>query len=61
MIKTQIEMHPKSSTLLPAKLALLVSLNMAGKYVKLKREFESHKQSLNQNIDSLVGQIEDVI
>ncbi len=59
LIKSQVEMHSKTSSLIPAKLAVLVSLNVAGKYVKLKKEFEDHKQKVNQNIDSLVVQIED--
>ncbi|MBU4264275.1 MAG: cell division protein ZapA [Proteobacteria bacterium] len=45
LVKNQLETYAKSSTTLPAnKLAILTSLNMAGKYVKLKREFEQYKQ-----------------
>ena len=48
LVKSQIEKHSKSTTLLSAKLAVLVSLNMAGKYVKLKRDFELHKQQVEE-------------
>ncbi|MEW6520373.1 MAG: cell division protein ZapA [Desulfurivibrio sp.] len=45
LVKSQLEAYAKSSSTLPAnKLAILTSLNMAGKYVKLKREFEQYKQ-----------------
>jgi cell division protein ZapA (FtsZ GTPase activity inhibitor) len=43
---------------LPAKLAVLTSLNIAGKYVRLKREFEDHKRRTRQNMDNLIRKIE---
>lgn len=58
LVKTQMQGHTQSTTLLPVKLAVLVSLNLAGKYVKLKREFERHKQSVDQEISSLADRIE---
>lgn len=58
LVKSQIEKHSKSTTLLSAKLAVLVSLNMAGKYVKLKRDFELHKQQVEKETETILNQIE---
>ena len=58
LVRSQMEQHAKSSTMLPAKVAVLVSLNMAGKYVKLKRDYEKIKQKESQKIASIVNQIE---
>lgn len=57
LVKTQIESATKQSKLMPAKVAVLVSLNMAGKYVRLKREYEEYKQIQEDRISSLVDQI----
>ena len=43
LVKSQLVNHSKATTLMPAKLAVLASLNMAGKFVRLKREFELYK------------------
>ena len=58
LVKTQMEQHAQSSTLLPAKLAVLVSLNMAGKYVKLKKEYDRHKHLMNTRLAALTERIE---
>ena len=60
LVKVQIEQNAKSSkSLLPAnKVAVLTSLNMAGKYVRLKREFEQYKQQMNKLVDRLTEEIE---
>jgi cell division protein ZapA len=58
LVKSQIEMHSKSSSFLPARLAMLVSLNMAGKYIKLKKDFEAHKLLVDTKITDLTELIE---
>ena len=60
LVKSQLEAHSKSMTYgLPSnKIAILASLNMAGKYVRLKREFENFKQSINVQNERLADKIE---
>jgi cell division protein ZapA (FtsZ GTPase activity inhibitor) len=61
LVKMQIENNAKSSkSFLPAnKVAVLTSLNMAGKYVRLKRDFEEYKRQMSELVDRLTGVIED--
>ena len=61
LVKMQIENNSKSSkSLLPAnKVAVLTSLNMAGKYVRLKRDFEQYKQQMSELVERLTSVIED--
>ena len=56
----QIENNSKSSkSRLPAnKVAVLTSLNMAGKYVRLKRDFEQYKQHMSELVDKMTTAIE---
>ena len=60
LVKMQIENNSKSSkSRLPAnKVAVLTSLNMAGKYVRLKRDFEQYKQHMSELVDKLTSVIE---
>lgn len=58
LVKNQMEMHAKSAKILPVKIAVLVTLNMAAKYVRLKRDHERLKQKENQSISQLVSHIE---
>ena len=60
LVKMQIENNSKSSkSRLPAnKVAVLTSLNMAGKYVRLKRDFEQYKQQMSELVDRLTSVIE---
>ena len=58
LVKSQLEAHNNRSSLLPAKVAVLTSLNIAGKYVRLKREFEDHKRRTNENMNNLIRNIE---
>ncbi len=55
LVKMQIESNSKSSkSLLPAnKVAVLTSLNMAGKYVRLKRDFAQSKQQMSELVERL--------
>lgn len=58
LVKSQMEMHTKSSKILPVKIAVLVSLNMAAKYVRLKRDHERLQQREEKKIRDLVSHIE---
>jgi len=60
LVKKQIENHSKSTkSFLPAnKVAVLASLNMAGKYVRLKRDFEQYKHQMNELAERLTSVIE---
>ena len=60
LVKSQLETNCQSSTYgLPSnKIAILASLNMAGKYVGLKREFENFRQSINEQNEKLAEKIE---
>jgi cell division protein ZapA (FtsZ GTPase activity inhibitor) len=56
LVKSQFESYARSSSSLPVnKLAILTSLNMAGKYVKLKRDFEQYKH----RVGAIVGKVSD--
>lgn len=59
LVRAQIENHSKTSrSILPAnKIAVLTSLNMAGKYVRLKRDFEEYKNKTNKFADHLTRKI----
>jgi cell division protein ZapA len=61
LVKSQLETNSKVTTLMPAKLAVLVSLNMAGKFVRLKREFEQYKVENDEKLSALVEKIESVL
>jgi len=60
LVKMQIENNSKPSrSILPAnKVAVLTSLNMAGKYVRLKRDFEQYKQQMGELVERLTSVIE---
>ena len=56
LVKSQFESYARSASSLPVnKLAILTSINMAGKYVKLKKDFELYKI----RVDAIVGQVND--
>ncbi|OKY74319.1 MAG: cell division protein ZapA [Desulfobulbaceae bacterium DB1] len=62
LVKNQLEAYAKSASTLPAnKLAILTSLNMAGKYVKLKREFDTYKQMVGQTADLMKTKIDNTL
>lgn len=60
LVKMQIESNSKSTkSALPAnKVAVLTSLNMAGKYVRMKRDFEQYKQKMSEMVERLTSVIE---
>ena len=59
LVRMQIESQSKSSkSVLPAnKVAVLTSLNMAGKYVRMKRDFERYKQEMTERVERLTSVI----
>jgi cell division protein ZapA (FtsZ GTPase activity inhibitor) len=59
LVRMQIESQSKSSkSVLPAnKVAVLTSLNMAGKYVRTKRDFERYKQEMTERVERLTSVI----
>jgi len=57
LVRSQLEIHSQSSNLLPARLAVLASLNMAGKYIKLKKDFEEHKLMVAEKLAAVTKQI----
>ena len=60
LVKTQLENAGQASQhVLPAnKLGILTSLNIASKYVKIKREYEEYKQRVEAKISLLSEKIE---
>ncbi len=60
LVKSQIEGHSNTArTMLPTnKIAVLTSLNMAGKYVRLKRDFEQYKLETDQFVNRVTQKIE---
>jgi len=60
LVKTQLEHAGQASQhVLPAnKLGILTSLNIASKYVKMKREYEEYKQRVEAKISLLSAKIE---
>lgn len=60
LVKSQLENAGHNSThVLPAnKLAILTSLNIASKYVKLKREYDEYRQRIEDKIQLLTERIE---
>lgn len=63
LVKSQLEKSSQGSPhMLPAnKLAVLSSLNMAGKYVKLKKDFEHYKRSVDEFSGGLIRKIENIL
>ncbi|MGV1099523.1 cell division protein ZapA [Thiovibrio sp. JS02] len=60
LVKSQLENAGHNSAhVLPAnKIAVLTSLNIASKYVKLKREYDEYKQRVEEKINLLSERIE---
>ncbi len=58
LVKSQLENHSQVSTLMPVKVAVLASLNMAGKFVRLRREFEQYRVENDEKLSALVKKIE---
>ena len=62
LVKSQLEAYSRvSSTLPPNKIAILASLNMAGKYVKLKKDFEQLKKNVKDSTEKLTIKIDSTV
>ena len=61
LVKSQIEQHAPGPTLLPAKLAVLVSLNMAGQYVKTKKSYERYQRQVEERLAALTVRLEEAL
>ena len=61
LVKSQLEdiEHSASHVLPPNKLAILTSLNMAGQYVKLKREFAEYRLKVEESLGLLSARMEE--
>lgn len=59
LVKSQLEsqIRPTKGMLPANKTAVLATLNMAGEYVRLKRDFEHYRQSVKQCVDGLSSKI----
>ena len=60
LVKNQLEEHAqRGPQFLPSnKAAILASLNMAGKYVKLKKHFDEYRRQVDSSLDRLSEKIE---
>ena len=62
LVKAQFEEYApaaaSANVLPPHKVAVLSSLNMAGKYVKLRKAFETYKQQCDAALDRVTEQID---
>ena len=63
LVRSQLELNGKQANrmLPPNKVAILSSLNMAGMYVKLKKEFERYKLQVEECSHRLLQKIEDTL
>ena len=62
LVKSQLEAYSRvSTTLTPNKIAILASLNMAGKYVKLKKDFEQLKKNVKDSTEKLTIKIDSTV
>lgn len=62
LVKSQLEAYSQvSSTLPPNKIAILASLNMAGKYIKLKRDLEQLKKNVKDSAEKLTIKIDSAV
>ncbi len=62
LVKGQLEAYSSSVSTLPAnKIAILTSLNMAGKYIRMKRDFEQYKRQMNTSLEELTDKIDSVV
>ena len=64
LVKAQLEdatQTAPSHLLPPGKVAILTSLNMAGKYVRLKREFHEYRQRVEEQLERLSDKVEKTV
>jgi len=62
LVRTHLQETCKVTNVLPSgKSVILASLNMAGKYVKLKRDFEAYREKVQEEAERLRKKIEDFV
>jgi cell division protein ZapA (FtsZ GTPase activity inhibitor) len=62
MVRSHLYETCKASNVVPSsKAAILASLNMAGKYVQLKRDFENYRNEVESISSQLTKKIEDFL
>ena len=63
LVKSQIEHSAQGGPqYIPAnKLAILTSLNVAGKYVRLKKDFDQYRQKVDEYLGRLTEKIEETL
>ena len=62
MVRSHLHETSKASNVMPSsKTAILASLNMAGKYVQLKRDFENYRSEVDAISSQLTKKIEDFL
>ena len=58
LVRSQLEANADGSILPANKLAILASLNMAGKYVRLKKDFEQYRQMVEETVGKVADRID---
>ena len=62
LVRSHLQETCKATNVLPSgKSVILASLNMAGKYVKLKRDFEAYREKMLLESERLRKKIEDSV
>ncbi len=61
LVRSFLEQCDHSSSLPVNKLAILTSINMAGKYVKLKRDFDTYRIGIEEKVDQLHHRIDQAL
>ena len=61
LVRSFLEQSGHSSSLPVNKLAILTSINMAGKYVKLKRDFDAYRNGIEEKVDQLHFKIDQAL
>ncbi|PLX49514.1 MAG: cell division protein ZapA [Desulfobulbaceae bacterium] len=61
LVKSQLEGQGHRSSLPVNKVAILASLNMAGKYVRLKRDFEEYRSKIQESVDRIQYNIDQAL
>ncbi len=64
LVRAQFEEHTPTATanmLSPHKVAVLGSLNMAGKYVRLRKDFEAYRRKLDELLDRVSKKIDSTL
>ena len=61
LVRDQFKAHSSTPQIIPVRVAVLVSLSIAGKYVRLKRENEQHKLLNEQRLAALLKKMDQAL